>query len=124
MSAGEPTAPDRVVVNVAGLPTTVFGHRAVTWWATAGFILVEGTTLAIVATSYLYLRLNAAEWPPRPASDPLLLVPTINLVVILATIWPMWRAERAAQGFEGRRTARWLVVATLFSLVGTVLRWF
>lgn len=124
MTAGDPTAQGHASIDVSTLPGTAFGHRAATWWATAGFMLVEGTTLAILAVSYLYVRMNAAEWPPRPASAPELPIPTLNLLVILAAIWPMHRATRAAKRLDREGVARWLVVATLFSLAATVLRWF
>jgi heme/copper-type cytochrome/quinol oxidase subunit 3 len=122
MSPEEARPVGRGSLDVSVLPRSAFGHRALTWWATAGFMLVEGTTLTVVATSYLYLRMNAAEWPPRPASAPELLVPTINLVVILATMWPMWQATRAAKRFDIARTRRWVTIGALFSLVATVLR--
>jgi cytochrome c oxidase subunit 3 len=118
------SAHERVQVDVSGLPSTVFGHREVTWWATVGFMLVEGTTLAVVATSYLYLRINAAEWPPRPASAPELLVPTINLLVLLAAMFPLWRAGQAALRLDMAGVRRWMVIGTLVTLVATVLRGF
>jgi len=34
-------------LNVADLPTVVFGKRSPMWWATAGIMLVEGVLLAI-----------------------------------------------------------------------------
>ena len=113
---------ERLTIDVSTLPETTFGHRAMTWWATAAFMLIEGTTLAVVATSYLYLRMNAAEWPPRPASAPELLVPTINLAVILAEIPPMLLAERAAKRFDRAGVIRWLLVALALCLAANVLR--
>jgi hypothetical protein len=45
--------PVRAVLDVSRLPTVVFGHRASTWWGTIGFMLIEGTTLSLVAASDL-----------------------------------------------------------------------
>jgi heme/copper-type cytochrome/quinol oxidase subunit 3 len=117
-------APERLTIDVSVLPETVFGHRAVTWWATVAFMLIEGTTLAVLATSYLYLRLNAAEWPPRPASAPELLVPTIGLLVLLSAIVPMWMARTAAKRFDLAGVRRGMVLGVALCVAATVLRWF
>lgn len=114
----------RLVIDASVLPDVVFGRRALTWWATLGFILVEATTLAIVGIAYLYLRINAAEWPPRPASAPALLLPTIGLAALLVKCVPMLLASRAAQRMDREGTRRWLVVTTLVALATVVIRWF
>ena len=85
------------MIDVSDLPKTMFGHRHPVWWATAAFILVEGTTLAVGVFSYFYLRRNFTEWPPPRTPQPALLLPTINLIIILATIAPMVMADRAAK---------------------------
>lgn len=119
------TAPDgRALIDVSALPEVVFGRRALTWWATAGFMLVEGTTLAIVATSYLYLRINSAEWPPRPAPAPDVLLPTVTLLMVLAICIPMALATKAAKRFDRRGVVLWLGVGTLLAVGAMVLRWF
>ena len=117
-------AAERLVIDVSVLPDVVFGRRALTWWATMGFMLVEGTTLGVVAVSYLYLRINAAEWPPRPASAPALLLPTIGMLALLLKCVPMLLASRAAQRMDFRGTRLWLVVTTLVALATVVIRWF
>jgi cytochrome c oxidase subunit 1/cytochrome c oxidase subunit I+III len=120
----EARAGQRLVIDAAALPDVVFGRRALTWWATAGFILIEGTTLAILAASYLYLRINAAEWPPRPASAPALLLPTLGMLTLLVKCVPMLLASRAAQRLDATRTRRWLTITTLVALATLVIRWF
>ena len=122
--AGERLAAERLVIDVSLLPEVVFGRRALTWWATMGFMLVEGTTLGVVAVSYLYLRINAAEWPPRPASAPALLLPTIGMIMLLVKCVPMLLASKAAQRMDFGATRLWLVVTTLFALVTVAIRWF
>ena len=124
VAAPERPASQRLTIDVSVLPETVFGYGALTWWATAGFILVEGMTLAVLAASYLYLRINAAEWPPRPASAPELLVPTVTLLVILAAMLPLHLASKAAVKFDLKGVRLWLVVGTLVVIAATALRWF
>ncbi len=117
-------SPDRLTIDVSVLPETVFGHRGIVWWGTVAFMLIEGTTLAIAATAYLYLRTNAAEWPPRPTANPDLLIPTINVAVLLLKLIPFTLAERAAKRFDLGGVRRWLVTGTSVALVAVVLRWF
>ena len=38
---------EREDLEVAALPTTVFGHRDIMWWATVGFMTIEGMTLVV-----------------------------------------------------------------------------
>src|ERR687896_613093 len=64
----------RAVADVRSLPRTVFGHRALMWWGTLGFIVIEGTTLFICAVTYFYLRRNFSTWPPEHLYRPALLV--------------------------------------------------
>lgn len=115
---------DRLTIDVSLLPETVFGHRGIVWWATVGFMAIEGTTLAIVAAAYLYLRTNTAEWPPRPVANPDLLIPTVNTALLLVKLVPFGLAERAAKRFDVAGVRRWLVVGTTMGLVAVVLRWF
>ena len=117
-------SPDRLTIDVSVLPETVFGHRGIVWWGTVGFMAIEGTTLAIAAAAYLYLRTNAAEWPPRPIANPDLLVPTINVAVLLLKLIPFGLAERAAKRFDAAGVRRWMVIGCAIGLVAITLRWF
>lgn len=120
----ERRAPDRLTIDVSLLPDTAFGHRGLTWWATIAFMAIEGTTLVICASAFLYLRMNSAAWPPRPIANPDLLFPALNVLVLLATLWPAGRAERAAKRFDVGGVRRWMLADTLLSVVAIVLRWF
>jgi cytochrome c oxidase subunit I+III len=110
------------VVDAATLPDTAFGLRNLPTWATLGFIVIEGTTLAIAMAAYLYLKRNFAEWPPPPTPLPDLLIPTINAALLLAMIVPMVVAGRAARATSLPTMRIALVIATLMSLACTVLR--
>lgn len=114
---------DRRVLDVSRLPKVVFGHRSLPWWGTVGFMVIEGFTLLLMATAYLYLRLNEIAWPPEGVPAPELLIPTINMVLILVIIAPMILADRAAQKFDRRGVALWLVIATMLTAIAVVLRW-
>jgi cytochrome c oxidase subunit III len=112
-----PTERDRLRIDVSVLPEAVFGNRGVTWWATTAFMLIEGTTLVMMLASYLYLRLNSAEWPPRPGSDPNLLWPTVNLVLILGKMVPFHLASKAAKRLDSASIRLWMAVGVVLGYV-------
>src|ERR687894_2261273 len=92
--------PVRAVADVSALPRTVFGHRALMWWGTLGFIIIEGITLFICAISYFYLRRNYATSPPEHIYRPDLLIPTIQVALMLASIVPMRAVDRASSRMD------------------------
>lgn len=111
-------------LDVRHLPTHAFGPRDLTWWGTIGFILIEGTSLLLCAASVIYLRRNFPTWPPPDTRRPDLLIPTINLVLLLSTIIPMWLVSRYAPK-RRVRVVRWsLFAATLMAAAVLVLRGF
>ena len=117
---------DRTVgdVDVRTLPETAFGLRNLPTWATIGFMVIEGSTLVIAMGAYFYLKRNFPEWPPPPTPLPDLMIPSINAVLLLATMLPMVIAGRAARATSMPKMRVALVIGTLMSLVCTVLRGF
>jgi heme/copper-type cytochrome/quinol oxidase subunit 3 len=94
------------------------------WWGTLGFIIIEGTTLFVGVVSYLYLRRNFSTWPPEHVSRPDLLIPTIQVCLMLASIVPMILADRASRRMDLDGVRRWFLVCSLLAAVMVVLRWF
>lgn len=109
-------------IDVSDLPTEVFGHRGVTWWATVGFMLIEGTTLAIGLLAYYYLRGNFQEWPPPTTPPPALFPGTVVVLLLLAKLYPTWKAGQAAHRKDVAGIRRWMVIASGVALLGTTLR--
>ena len=110
-------------VDVRHLPTTVFGPRDTAWWATAGFMAIEGTTLFVCAASYLYLRGNAVTWPPEHTPLPSLFWPTVHMAVMLLSILPLMVLKRAATRMDLEATRRWIIVACVLALLFLPLRY-
>ncbi len=113
----------RVVLDVAHLPTTTFGHRSHMWWGTLGFMLIEATTLFVCVASYFYLRLNFPTWPPEHTLLPSLLWPTVHVGVMLASTIPMGLVDRAARRFDLAGVRRWMLVCCGFAVAFLFLRW-
>ncbi len=115
--------PRPATLDVSELPEVTFGHKSIAWWGTLLFMIIEGTTLAVCAATYLYLRKNYTVWPPAIGPLPSPLLPTVNTVLLLLVMVPMALADRAAKRLDRSAVLRWLLVATMLSLAATVLRW-
>lgn len=70
-------------VDVSHVSSSGYGTKSPAWWGTVGFMIVEGTGLALCAASYVYLSRNFETWPPPTIPEPDTLVPTISLGVLL-----------------------------------------
>jgi heme/copper-type cytochrome/quinol oxidase subunit 3 len=109
-------------IDVARLPTYVYGARSMMWWGTMGLMLIEGTVFAITVVVYFYLRSHSQTWPINRAPE--LLWGGVNTAIMLGSLLPNWLAKRAAER-EDRQGARWwLVACLLFALAFLVVRVF
>jgi cytochrome c oxidase subunit 1/cytochrome c oxidase subunit I+III len=112
----------RSSLDVSALPSSGFGPRATIWWGVLGLITIEGTMFALLVASYFYLRQNFGAWPPLGTPAPDLAAGTANMLLLLASLWPMRIAHRAGLG-ELRRPI-WIALAlcTLIGIVSLALR--
>lgn len=109
-------------IDVSSLPSVVFGKRDKMWWGTAGFMIVEGVTMAVVVASFLYVRLNFDQWPPPRTSLPDLTIGTVNLALLLLSLWPNVLLDRASKRLDESAVRRWLWVGTAFGGITLALR--
>ena len=109
-------------LDVSALPTIAYGPRASIWWGVLGLVAIEGSALAIVGVSYLYLRQNFVAWPPPGTPLPALGAATGDLVVLLASIVPMAIVDRLARAERRRPVAIGLGVMVLLGLASLALR--
>jgi cytochrome c oxidase subunit III len=114
--------PLRPTLDARDLPSVVYGTRVVTWWGTAGFMVAEAATLAACLAAYYYIRRNFTTWPPLRTPPPDLFIPTISLIVLIASLIPCYLFAKAAKRFDLAATRRWLWVAIVVMLLATVLR--
>jgi heme/copper-type cytochrome/quinol oxidase subunit 3 len=93
------------------------------WWGNAGMMTIEGVAFGFMIVIYFYLRDIARVWPDS-GRVPALLFGTINLGVILASAWPNYLAQKAAQDRSLLRVRLWLYVCSLFGIALCAVRWF
>jgi cytochrome c oxidase subunit III len=78
------------VIDARELPREVPGRRASVYSGMLLFIIIEGTVIASLLTSYYYLRVMTREsWPPPGVSPPELSRPAISLALLVASLGPM-----------------------------------
>lgn len=111
-------------VDVSALPEVTFGYRNVVWWGTVAFMLIEGTSLAMCAATYLYLRRNFATLPPARVAVPGLTLATIEVALMLASFVPNYFLAAAARRKDFGAVTVLLAVMLAFNLSFVVLRWF
>ncbi len=111
-------------IDVSQLPTYAFGHRALTWWATWSMLLMEGTMLIILLTSYFFLRTGVPDWPPGDILPPNLFWGTLNTVIILASAVPNHLAKRGAESLDLKKVKLWTIVTFVFGIAFAIIRIF
>lgn len=110
-------------LEVGELPTVVFGHRSLMWWATLGVMAIEGTVFALSTMAYFYLRSHQETWP-LTAPPPDLFWGTLNTVVMLVSFLPAHLAKRAAEHMKLRQVQVWLVASAVFGIAFCTIRGF
>ncbi|HVG44655.1 MAG TPA: hypothetical protein VM890_07990 [Longimicrobium sp.] len=111
-------------IDVSGLPDVTFGYRNLVWWGTVAFMVIEGTTLAMCAATYLYLRRNFSALPPERVPLPYLTAATVEVALMLVSFVPLAVLGRAAERKDLRACRLWMLVAVAFNLAFVALRWF
>ena len=111
-------------IDISTLPREGFGSASTPWWGTLGFIAAEGGTLLLCAGTYLYLARNFDEWPPAGLGNPDLFLPTLSLLLLVASIVPARWLSHAARRMNLRAVTRLLVLAVGIEVVLVTLRAF
>jgi heme/copper-type cytochrome/quinol oxidase subunit 3 len=112
----------RPVLDVSALPVLAYGVRAPLWWGVLGLIMIEGTALGIIVTTLFYLRQNFSAWPPTGIPVPRLTAGTVNVVLMLLSLLPMYVADRAARRERRLPLLVALGVCTLLNVATVILR--
>jgi cytochrome c oxidase subunit 3 len=111
----------RTLVDVSGLPHYGFGSRMTTWWGTLGFCALEGTGFALAVGAYLYLAFVNPEWP-LSAPPPGLLWSSVLTLLLVASVYPNYRAKQNAKREDLGRVRRELVIMSVVGLALLAMR--
>ncbi len=115
----------RAVLDVAILDDHAFSVRAPIWWGNLLMIFIEGAVFALMVVAYYYIRRNFNTWPPERTYLPDLGVSTVNVVLQLVSLAPMWYASKLAFLHDPpERIGRWLMIVVAFGIVAIILRAF
>ena len=109
-------------IDASALPTEGFGVASPTWWGTLGFMIIEGSTLALCAMAYAYLSRRSPLWPPSGTPLPSLLLGTIVAGGMLASLIPAFLLNRAAKRMDRGAVLRMLLIGTAVEAILVVLR--
>jgi cytochrome c oxidase subunit 3 len=103
-------------LDVSGLPSYRYGHHSLMWWGLMGLIAIEGMVFVLAVMAYFYLWSQAPQWPLN-AAPPDLRWATLNLAILLASIWPNHWTKRVAEDGDERRMRIGLAVCFAFGMV-------
>jgi heme/copper-type cytochrome/quinol oxidase subunit 3 len=107
----------KIVADLSELPDSAIGARSLVWWGTLGFMLIEGTAFILAAGAYLYLRGQAAGWPPSGIRSPDLAIGALFTVLLLLSELPNRWVAAKAKAKDARAVRLGLVLMTLVGLV-------
>lgn len=111
------------VLDVSALPTYNNWTRAPLWWGFIGIVAIEATVFATLITSYLYLKGEAAMWPPAPLEPPELLLPTINTVILLASSFAIHYGDTGIKAGKVHRLQRGMLLGIAMAATFLVLKY-
>lgn len=114
----------RQTIDIAALPDHGFGSRSIMWWSTMAIIAVEATVFVIAIASYFYLQGNEETWPPPDTHLPGVTWGTVNLVILLLSLFPNQKMKSAAESMDLRKLRMWMLIADAFALAFCVVRIF
>jgi cytochrome c oxidase subunit I+III len=103
-------------LDVSALPSYRFGHHSLMWWGIMGMVAIEGSVFALTVATYFYLWSQARQWP-LSTPVPQLLWGTLNVLVLLLSIYPNHLAKRAGEDGDEPRIRLWLAVSGVIGLV-------
>jgi cytochrome c oxidase subunit III len=111
-------------VDVSHLPSTGFGARMTLWWGMIVFIAIEGSVLAMLVATHVYLWMFAPTWPPAGTPPPGLVPATINVLLLAASMPLAYFTDRACHREDARQTLRLLTLMIAVGVVALALRGF
>jgi cytochrome c oxidase subunit 3 len=116
------------VIDVSDLEPHVMDMRSPIWWGNALLLCIETTMFALLVATYFYIHMNYTAWPPPRATNanyntnPQLGYATINLLIIVASVIPMWIADRACLRRDVQTVRRCMLSLVVIGFITIALR--
>jgi cytochrome c oxidase subunit III len=108
-------------LDVSGLPSYRFNHASLMYWGMLGLIAIESSAFALTVATYFYLWSQAPHWP-LAAPAPQLGWGTLNVIILLASLWPNYWTKRAAEDGDEAKMKAGLVLGALFGVALIAVR--
>jgi cytochrome c oxidase subunit 3 len=129
---GEGSIAGRATLDVSELPGSAYDTRSPVWWGNLLLMMIETTTVALLVAAYFYVASRTDPFPPPrvdslpPIGDPLprLGSATVSLLLLLASVPLMIRADRRVRRKDERATKSALLACLVLVIVSTALRIF
>lgn len=112
----------RATIDISGIPDHAFGSRSIMWWMTVCVIAIEATVFLVTIASYFYLQGNEAAWPPPGTRLPGLQWPTVNTLILLASLIPNQFTKNAAEKKQMLKVRIGMSICVLFAVAFVVVR--
>jgi cytochrome c oxidase subunit I+III len=92
------------------------------WWGMLFLVIIEVVFFGALLASYYYLRAGNAVWPVGKIEAPDLLLPTLNSILLWASVIPHFLAYKAVKSGNQGRLMLTLVLAGVMSLVFVLVK--
>src|SRR5581483_5617092 len=109
-------------LDVSELPPMAISSEAPLWWGQLFLAFIEGTLLCTLIAMYYYYRLNLDVWPPPGITYPQRLLPTICLILLIASCYGSYTASEAAKKDDRARMIFGLVLNLVLACAASILR--
>jgi cytochrome c oxidase subunit III len=114
----------RIVGSVAALPPIGWGSHGAWYWATVGFMMIEGAGFALALGAYVFLMSGShGQWPLKSA-PPALWAGTLQTAVMLVSLVATGILARKARAEQLGATRFWGVIVSAFNVACLVVRAF
>lgn len=109
------------------LPTSIVssseGRQPPFYWGMTGLILIETIVFSALITTYFYLKSGSEFWPQDQLSEPGLLLPTINTLILVASSLPIYLADQGIRKGNQTRLKIGLIGSFVLGLIFLILKY-
>ena len=109
-------------IDVSTLTDIGFMTKSPIFWGAMAVVFIEGTMFALTIASYFYARLGLDVWPPPGTQFPHLFWPTVEVILLLASVPPSYLASEASKKCEIGKIRLYLAINLALAVVAFIIR--